>query len=160
MSELAKRLKPLSEEIEDVRRACERRIISLAASERRERDETIARIERNRPVVALLDAAGFQVTPDSYYKGMFNVDLGFFPTTRAATRQLADKVRTVRQILETKLGTPRKHLADEKKGHVEFLLCPPDFPGLTIAYRRRLAPGSKCKIVTQRSTWRRLVCEL
>ena len=57
---------------------------------------------------------------------------------------------------------PCKCLEDggESKGHVQFKLTPEYVPGCSIVYTRRLPRGAKCKVVTTRSTYRRLVCEV
>lgn len=161
MSELCKTIKPLSECIDTIKKGCEESIESSIKYHRDQCDEKIAKVERNRPIMALLDAAGFKIKTYYWDHGAdFKVDLGFFPSSRAGSRELADQLRTIRLLIEEKLGTPGKEIDDDKKGHVLFTLQPPAIPGMHITYSRRLAKGAKCKIVTTRSTYRRLVCEV
>jgi hypothetical protein len=163
MSELSKTIKPLHECIDSINKGCQESIVSSIKYHRDQCAEKIAKAERNRPIMALLDAAGFKIKTYYWDHGAdFKVELGFFPSTRAGSRALADELRTIRLLIDTKLGTPGKELADdgESKGHVLFTLQPPDLPGMRITYTRRLSRGAKCKIVTTRSTYRRLVCEV
>jgi hypothetical protein len=39
-------------------------------------------------------------------------------------------------------------------------MTPEEVPGCSIVYTRRLPRGAKCKIVTSRSTYRRVVSEV
>jgi hypothetical protein len=161
MSELSKTIKPLQECIDNIKKGCAESTESSIKYHKDQCAEKIAKVERNRPIMALLDAAGFKIKTYYWDHGTdLKVELGFFPSTRAGSRSLADKLRTIRQLIDAKLGTPGKELADESKGHVLFTLQPPDFPGMRITYTRRLPRGAKCKIVTTRSTSRRLVCEV
>ena len=161
MSNLSTTIKPLSECIASINETCEREIDQTVKYHRDARDEKIAKLERNRPIMALLDAAGFKVKTYYWDHGAdFKVELGFFPSTGAGSRDLADKLRAIRLLIEEKLGTLAKEIDDEKKGHVLFTLQPPAYPGMRITYSRRLPKGSKCKIVTTKSTYRRLVCEV
>jgi hypothetical protein len=163
MSELSKTIKPLSECIDNIKKGCEESIESSVKYHRDQCAEKIAKVERSRPIMALLDAAGFKIMTYYWDHGAdFKVELGFFPSTKSGSRALADILRTIRQLIDAKLGTPGKELADdgESKGHVLFTLQPTDFPGMRITYTRRLPRAAKCKIVTTRSTYRRLVCEV
>jgi hypothetical protein len=163
MSELSKIVKPLQECIDSIKKGCKESIESSIKYHRDQCTEKIAKVERNRPIMALLDAAGFKIKTYYWDHGAdFKVELGFFPSTKSGSRALAENLRTIRQLLDAKLGTLGKELADngESKGHVVFTLQPPDFPGMRITYTRRLPRGAKCKIVTTRSTYRRLVCDV
>jgi hypothetical protein len=155
MSELSKATKPLQECIECIKKGCDESIESSIKYHRDQCDEKIAKVERNRPIMALLDAAGFKIKTYYWDHGAdFKVELGFFPSTISGSRALADKLRTIRQLIDAKLGTPGKELADDgdSKGHVLFTLQPPDFPGMRITYTRCLPRDAKYKIVTTRST--------
>ncbi len=139
---------------------------------KRNRDEWIAScvesytkdcIERNRPLIAMLDSEGFE-TDNLWgaHGAEFRVKLGFFPSSRVGSRRLAEKLRTIRHILGCKLGLSAKCLEDggESKRHVQVKLTPEEVPGCSITYTRRLPRGAKCKIVTPRSTYRRLICKV
>jgi hypothetical protein len=163
MSDLSKTVKPLQECIDTIKKGCEESIESSIKYHRDQCAEKVAKVERNRPIMALLDGAGFRIKAYYWDHGAdFKVELGFFPSTKSGSRALAGQLRTIRQLIDVKLGTPGKELADdgESKGHVLFTLQPPDLPGMRITYTRRLPRGAKCKIVTTRSTYRRLICEV
>ena len=112
----------------------------------------------------MLDAAGFDIKLYYWAHGDdFKVELGFLPSTKKGSRELADKLRAIRHIIDAKLGLPSKQLENcSKKGgsHVLFTISPPDYPGMEITYTRKLPKGSKCKIVTTRNVYRSLVCEV
>jgi len=122
--------------------------------------EKVKNIEDNRRAFAMLDAAGIDLQLYSWDRGAnYEINLGFFPSTRIGSRALADKLRTIRVALDCKLGQPEKGVVDDKRAHLQFTIHPVDFTGIKIRYERRLPKGAKCRIVTQRSTYRTLVCE-
>ena len=156
-------LLPMDEAIDRAKKNRDEWIASCVESHTKECQEKIERIERNRPLIAMLDSEGFEIDNLWGAHGAeFRVKLGFFPSSGAGSRQLADKLRTIRHILGCKLGQPAKCLEDGgvAKGHIQFKLTPEDVPGCSIVYTRRLPRGAKCKVVTTRSTYRRLVCEV
>jgi hypothetical protein len=57
MSELSRIIKPLQECIDTIKKGCEESIESSVKYHRDQCAEKIAKVERNRPIMALLDAA-------------------------------------------------------------------------------------------------------
>jgi hypothetical protein len=159
-SERKVELLPIQEVIDNLKAECEQHIRSEVDYYRKSLAERIEKVERNRPVWALLDAAGIDMYLSKHTTCDTDIELGFFPSTKAGSRELADKLRLIRGILECKLGLPSKRVANDKKGHIAFTLSPDAYPGIDICYTRRLPKGAKCKIVTQRSVYRSLVCEV
>jgi len=153
-------LKPINEIVAKLRERYDRDAAEAVERYKRYGDEAIAKVDNNRRAFAMLDAAGIDLQLYEWDNGVCaTIDLGFFPSTRAGSRALADKLRTIRVALESKLGLPEKGIVDDKRAHLRFTICPVDFPEIKIVYQRRLPKGAKCKIVTTRSTYRSLVCE-
>lgn len=153
-------LRPINDIIAKIRAEAERDIVNNAKYLREAAERKIARVETNRRALALLDGAGFDLDLPEWHSGSnYTLDLGFFPNTRAGHRALAEKVRAVRLALDCRLAPGGKQVDDAKKGTVTFTLDPVDFPGIEVAYTRRLPRSAKCKIVRERRTVTTLVCE-
>src|SRR3954447_228684 len=68
-----------------------------------------AQIERNRPLIAMLDAQGFNIHLGWQKDGEdFDVYLGRFGCNKRDSRRLAGLLRHLRQIIDCKLGQPEK----------------------------------------------------
>lgn len=165
-------LRPINDIIARVKEEGETSLKRCVERIRKETEDTIARIERNRQVLADLDAAGIELHLYEWMRGdSVSIDLGFFPSTKKGNRELASKLRAIRDILGCRLGEPAKDLANARKRHVGFTYHPEAFPGIRVTFQRKLPPTPKrsltngkpqprCRIVTQRSTYKTLVCDL
>ncbi len=157
--------KPINDIIQGIR---EREVEGIASSIRFWKEQTIRDIERvesNRLACALLDGAGFNLDISSWERGIsVELELGFFPRTRAGLALMAQTIRNVRVALGVKkLTQTGKKIADEKKKTILVKLGCDDFPGLTINYSikepKHGVNGVKCRIVKRRVTQTELVCE-
>jgi hypothetical protein len=126
-------------------------------------EERILQAARVRQAMMILDGVpGVNLTVGRYNTAYFCVNLGFFPQTRKVNRLLADTLRAIRKALGTSLGKPSMDLGDADTRVVAFTFTPADWPGVNITFYRRMPRGQKCrcKIVTERSISKRLVCEV
>lgn len=154
-------LRPINDIIVDIRRETEEEIQRSTQSARQRAEDRIRAVELNRQAFALLDAAGFDLYLAEYLKGTsYTLDLGYFPQTKAGNKALVESLRKVRVTLGCRLENEGKEIADCKKKHITYTLKPVDFPNIRVTFERRLPPGAKCRIVTQRNTYRSLVCSI
>lgn len=152
-------VKPLLQQEQDER-------AELEMTQKRERDyleERLVAASRIRQAMMILDTIpGVDLCISHWQMSYVTVRLGFIPHDRVATRKLADTLREIRKALGCSLGKPSMDLDDADDRVVSFTFHPADWPGLTITFYRRMPRGSKCKcrIVTERSVSKRLVCEV
>ena len=90
----------------------------------------------------------------------FTSTWGSFHSTGAGNRKLAKAVRGIRKALDCQVKLDEKDLADAKKKLVSITLRPVTFPTVRIRYTRKLPKTAKCRIVTHRSIYRSLVCDV
>ena len=118
---------------------------------------TKARIEENYQAAALLDGAGIPLDLSSYSRMEYvTIKLG-----RRTEKQRARLLRTIRELLECPLRFGGKDVAEGKGQWVVVRLEPRDYSGITITYEQKIPRKAnvKCRIVTTKTTTRRLVCE-
>lgn len=154
-------LRPIGDIIADIRKETDEEIERSAKYARERAEDRIRAVELNRQAFALLDAAGFDLSLDSYLKGTsYTLALGYFPQTKAGNAALVETLRRVRVTLGCRLENEGKDIGDCKKRHITYTLKPVEFPNINVTFQRRLSRGAKCKIVTQRSTYKSLVCSV
>ena len=127
---------------------------------REEAKRKVERAQTTRAALELLDAAGIDLDQYCYGNTYVSMSLGFFPMTSTGNRKLAAAIRRIRQALGCQVRMEGKSLGDAKKKLVTFSLTPVNFPTVDVSYSRKLPKNAKCKIVTQRSVYRSLVCEI
>lgn len=161
MTERNIELRPISTIVDEIREKAKKDAETAYRRALEYAEERIVMIERNRQAFALLDAAGIDLALPSWTSGAgTEIDLGFFPSTKAGNRELAAKIRLIRLTLDCQLKQEGKDLADPKRRHVTLTLVPVEFPGIRINYQRKLAKNAKCKIVRRKSVYSTLVCEV
>jgi len=156
-------LRPINDIIAEMRKNHEESVRNTVEYMNNEFRETIARIESNRLAFAMLDAAGIDLELPEWKRGAsHDIELGYFPSTKAGNRELAGKLNTIRRALESPLQKESQHLEDAKKRLIKIKLAVKDFPGLAVYYIRKLpAKGkAKCRLVRERTTTVRLVCDV
>ena len=114
--------------------------------------------KQTRMAMERLDAGSIEVA--CYGNTYVHIDLGFFHSTGAGNRKLAKAVRGIRKALDCQVKLDEKDLADAKKKLVSITLRPVNFPTVRIRYTRKLPKTAKCRIVTHRSVYRSLVCDV
>jgi hypothetical protein len=136
-------------------------IESVRRSVQYAREEARTKVEnarQTRMALERLDAAGIEVA--CYGNTYVHIDLGFFHSTGTGNRKLAEAVRGIRKALGCQVKMDEKDLADAKKKLVTITLRPVIFPTVRIRYTRKLPKTAKCRIVTHRSIYRSLVCDV
>ena len=137
----------------------------LEQQQAREREYLAERIEalgKTRQAMMLLDAVPDVQLNISTWTYSAGVRLGFFPQTRQANRQLADILRAIRKALGCSLGRPAMNLEDAETRVVSFTFNPSEWPGVWLTFYRRMprTQTCRCRIVTEKSVTKRLVCEV
>lgn len=113
-----------------------------------EKQKKIDRIKRNLEAIEKLQAAGFDYQAQSQWEIRsvhIKVDVKDLPRVYKAIGRV------------TVYG---KDLVDSRKKLVEVTLHSETYPGLRIKYTKKMKKGSKCKIVRERRTETRLVCDI
>jgi hypothetical protein len=125
---------------------------------REEAKQKVENAKQTRMAMERLDAAGIEVS--CYGNTYVHIDLEFFHSTGAGNRKLAEAVRGIRKALGCQVKMDEKDLADAKKKLVAITLRPVNYPTVRIRYTRKLPKTAKCRIVTHRSIYRSLVCDV
>lgn len=130
---------------------------------RKSLETEIARLEQNFQVVPMLDAAGIDLDIWDSQMQDVTIQLGEIPPTKKGRAEFADKLRTIRKILGSRIKLSHKYLQNGRKKLIGFALTVEDYPGINIRYYQKLPKDSKCRIEKRKSkpsTDYSLVCSL
>lgn len=159
------KLKPIADvckNIEEQRELTIKRII-------RDSERSIKKAERNRSLLADLDAVGIRI--DTWYGdnlehmevllGSLNTE----KTKKGAENERAtfiENFRKVRELVGGPLKVGCKNLHNAKKKLVKVTMENDAFPGVAFTYICKLPAEAKCKIVRRRSysSYASLVCDV
>lgn len=158
-------IKPISQLVAEF---AEEKRLSLEAESKRTVTR-IKRMERNRSLLADLDAIGISVF--TYYNDNLEdmeVPLGSTGTLSGKKAQAAEKaafmttLKKVRELVGGPLLKYEQRISNEKKKLIEVVLTNDSFPGVNFTYICKLSKNAKCKIVrtTYRNSHASLVCRL
>lgn len=151
-------LKPLDQYAAEIRRST---IVDAREYIKRARERVKENIEKarlNREAIGKLETAGIEVS--DFHTTYAYVTLGYFPQTKSGNANLAEAVRKVRLALGSPLKMHDKDVGNTKTKTVVFTLVAEKYPMIRVRFERKLPKGAKCRIVTQRSTYKTLVCDL
>jgi hypothetical protein len=132
---------------------------------RREAERNLEyRLKTMREVAETADklrAAGFEVNVCLEYAYRVTLHLGDMSGKKAERDEVARKLNLVRRVFGARLVENEKEpYGDGKKHLVKVFMQPHGNDKVRVSFVRKLPRGSKCRIVTQKTSYRTVVCDL